>query len=175
MVRYIQIKLLEDETSLREYANASEIYIEITIFCENDVVVRDTTWLKNIEQFAEVIRFLSDKELKKYTVNFLDNPIEIIFMKSDGYVEYKVKSLHGERNCKINIIDLKYERSIHSKNIWYYFKITCGVKSMVTVYEFTHKGERRTHRRLCSVERGCALRPTQWLGMETYMGGRVKN
>ena len=107
MVRYIQIKLLEDETSLREYANASEIYIEITIFCENDVVVRDTTWLKNIDQFAELIRFLSDKELKKYTVNFLDNPIEIIFMKSDGYVEYKVKSLHGERNCKINIIDLK--------------------------------------------------------------------
>ena len=106
-MKFIQIKVLEDEMTLRKHADASGIYIEITIFCEDNMVVRDTTWLKNIDQFAEVIRFSSNKKLKKYTVNFLDNPIDIIFLKNGEYVEYKIESFNGEYNCKINKMDLK--------------------------------------------------------------------
>jgi len=106
-VKFFQIKILEDEKSLKKHADASEIYIEITVFCKEDMVIKDTTWIKNIEQFAELIRFMDNKKLKKYTVNFLDNPIEIIFTKLNEYIEYEVRTFYGEFNCKIKKQNIK--------------------------------------------------------------------
>ena len=90
-----------DEDEIININDSSGISIFILIGCDNKLVkffnnnenYTDTTWLKNIEDFTDLIQILkSGSPHIRYTINLLDNPINIDFIINSDDVEISIFS-----------------------------------------------------------------------------------
>ena len=104
-----------DKNEIRCITDSSTISIFIFIYCDEKLVkifnnsrdYTDTTWLKNIEDFVDLIQILKNEfHHIKYTINLLDNPIGVDFTINYDDVEISIFS-----GCEKRIVHCYYKSS----------------------------------------------------------------
>ncbi len=90
---------------LSEIDDPTIINIEVTLFCGDSMVLRDTTWLKNIEDLVELFNHL-EKNSGECIFKLFDNPIQVRFVRYGDIVKYTIYTLDDVYDCEIPFLDL---------------------------------------------------------------------
>ena len=104
-MKFIDINIADYKERLSKIDDPTIINIELALFCNDKVIVKDTTWLKNIESLVELINYLNNN-LDRYIFEFIDNPISVEFVRHHDVVRYTIYTLDNVYECEIPILDL---------------------------------------------------------------------